>query len=1440
MPFGTAISMVLLIARHNLSQQVAADLYGLSQPTVSRTWRYLLALIGQVTAMDSKHLAQALQAGVVLIDGTPIPTGNRAGTGTTSFNGKHRKQALNIQVNDKGNLLTVTDGKGIATATAGDYTTSYTYDTYGQLLTAKDANENVTKYRGYTDVGYPEVTEDALGNVSRTMYSNDGRGLVTQVEDPLDGLVTQAYDAFGRPLAGTQRKSADETITTPAPVYDANDNVTVSTAPNGAVSTATYDKADQVTKSTMPKDTSTGPERASVFTYDTVGNLETVTEPKGVATTANASDFVTRYGYDSIYQQTSVTNADGDVISYSYDEVGNLVKTVDPKKNASADPDDFTSTTKYDLNHRPISATDAAGNTSSTDYDADGLAVSSTDPDGNTSYVTYDVRGAQVETKTPHESVGGVVQYRTTKVEYDEVGNTTRVITPRGVATADPDDFASRTEYDALNRPVKQFQPYDPADTRHNDANVFTETTYDAAGRVVKTSMPPSEGQTVRNDSTTEYFDNGWIKKSSDAWDISTTYEYDDLGAQTARTLTSADGSANRTMTWSYFPDGKLRTKADDGVPVGSHSVVTDNDTEGLVEPTGTWATASAAGEQGTNHRTHAAVSGASTDKFAWTLDVPADGTYSVAVTYPQVSGAASDAKFELTHGKAGDGHGGEVTEPAYTVNQTTGAGAWKDMGRVALRKGDPVTLTLKPSATGKVVADAVRLVRDNSADTDTEAHAFAYSYDVNGNMTGINDTSSGARADDYQVAYTGLNQVASVKEALAGQETATTSYSYDVLGQPLTVAHPDQSSAYKYEDPRHLLTSVAVDDLNDSAAAKVTRYSYDHRGMRATETKANGNVVTNGYFLDGALKSLREEKSGGALVASHAYTYDNNGNKHTDVASKANADVAGAYLNSTTTYSYDPVDRLSKSVKTGNGAKTETYEHDDNANVISQDVGGEATTYSYDRNRLLTATTGTASASYRYDPFGRQTSVVSAGLTISRTTYDGFDHIAQSEKMNDAGVLESTTYKYDPLDRTASKTADGKTTDYTYLGLSSEVLGEEVAGQLTKSYQYSPWGQRLSQITHQADPEAGIEAGESTYYGYNAHTDVETSTDDSGNTVATYGYTAYGNADESEYTGIDGPETGSPEDVEPYNAYRYNSKRWDAGTGTYDMGFRDYAPDLNRFTTRDMYNGAFADMGLSSDPYTGNRYAFTAGNPISRIELDGHIYEECSQTADYTCTVSAGGNISAQVTEEHSLEVQIELYVDLGASSEDAGESYGYALHANALRDALYDLESSNRNDRMAESAAIRDRVSWESSLSFQAGIDMCVIVCFNYKVGWNFGSGKGYTYVGYGAGFEVSAGASVGLAGGVTPGATEELDASGAAGPAALAGSLVMPLDGHELGFNRPMADVSGGSIAWSPGIGGGGHYERGFAGEGGNFIEPWAWVYDDAKAQLARYGM
>src|SRR5690606_5199242 len=91
--------------------------------------------------------------------------------------------------------------------------------------------------------------------------------------------------------------------------------------------------------------------------------------------------------------------------------------------------------------------------------------------------------------------------------------------------------------------------------------------------------------------------------------------------------------------------------------------------------------------------------------------------------------------------------------------------------------------------------------------------------------------------------------------------------------------------------------------------------------------------------------------------------------------------------------------------------------------------------------------------------------------------------------------------------------------------------------------------------------------------------------------------------------TGKDDPRDPNYNPDDPYNVYRFNSKRWDPHTGKVDMGFRDYDPGLNRFLTRDMYNGALEDMQLTLDPWNMNRYAFAGGNPISFVELDGHRY---------------------------------------------------------------------------------------------------------------------------------------------------------------------------------------------------------------------------------------
>ncbi|RPF21458.1 transposase family protein [Myceligenerans xiligouense] len=157
MPFGRAVVMVLIMARHNLRQQMTADLYETSQPTVSRIWRYLIALLGQVTALDRKHLAQALKIGVVLIDGTPIPTGNRAGTGTTNFNGKHRKQALNIQVAARlGGALV-----GVSRPVRGSRHDSRALEEVGwadQITTARAGNELLAVFADSAYVKHTRLT----------------------------------------------------------------------------------------------------------------------------------------------------------------------------------------------------------------------------------------------------------------------------------------------------------------------------------------------------------------------------------------------------------------------------------------------------------------------------------------------------------------------------------------------------------------------------------------------------------------------------------------------------------------------------------------------------------------------------------------------------------------------------------------------------------------------------------------------------------------------------------------------------------------------------------------------------------------------------------------------------------------------------------------------------------------------------------------------------------------------------------------------------------------------------------------------------------------------------------------------------------------------------------------------------------------------------------
>jgi hypothetical protein len=109
---AAAVTMTLVWLRHNLSQALLGAFHGISQPTVSRIIARLRELIARAATQGMPDLAETAPTQRVLVDGTLLPTGNRAGQqGQGLYSGKRHKAGMNVQViGDRwGRLLEVSD-----------------------------------------------------------------------------------------------------------------------------------------------------------------------------------------------------------------------------------------------------------------------------------------------------------------------------------------------------------------------------------------------------------------------------------------------------------------------------------------------------------------------------------------------------------------------------------------------------------------------------------------------------------------------------------------------------------------------------------------------------------------------------------------------------------------------------------------------------------------------------------------------------------------------------------------------------------------------------------------------------------------------------------------------------------------------------------------------------------------------------------------------------------------------------------------------------------------------------------------------------------------------------------------------------------------------------------------------------------------------------------
>lgn len=95
--FFTAVMVTVAVLRKNLAQAVVGDFLNTSQSTVSRTFRYFRPVVAAVLTEFVPDVATACAGEIPLVDGTLVPTGNRAGQ-PELYSGKQHRTGVNVQV----------------------------------------------------------------------------------------------------------------------------------------------------------------------------------------------------------------------------------------------------------------------------------------------------------------------------------------------------------------------------------------------------------------------------------------------------------------------------------------------------------------------------------------------------------------------------------------------------------------------------------------------------------------------------------------------------------------------------------------------------------------------------------------------------------------------------------------------------------------------------------------------------------------------------------------------------------------------------------------------------------------------------------------------------------------------------------------------------------------------------------------------------------------------------------------------------------------------------------------------------------------------------------------------------------------------------------------------------------------------------------------------
>ena len=443
------------------------------------------------------------------------------------------------------------------------------FGTDGKLAFVEDTNGNriATSYTGTKLASLTHTSGRSL------QFTWNASGHISQITDNLGRSETFTYDAANKHLVsvsdiygqattygysigqGAANEHALTSIQYPGNThqffsYDAEGRLAELHRDGGAESlTFTYDSAGKVSVTDALTHTTD-------FFFDHRGLVVKLQNPLGNSVLSN---------FDGAFNLTSITDAAGQLSSFSYDSNGNLTRSVDALGHSTS----FTYTSEF---NRLASFTDSNGHVTRYGYDSHGNLTATTYADGSVERASYNLLG-ELDSLTNRR--GHVVGF-----QYDSAGHITqqsfadgshldytydshdRLLSMTDESGTTTFDYDTKDRLSKINYPHSRFLQFTYDDggrrTQSVDQDGFTVNyTYDAAGRLA--GLKDAGGNNI---AAYTYDATGALARQDNGNGTFTTYEYDAAGQLTHLINHAPNGSAQSRFDYTYDSLGR-RTSMD-------------------------------------------------------------------------------------------------------------------------------------------------------------------------------------------------------------------------------------------------------------------------------------------------------------------------------------------------------------------------------------------------------------------------------------------------------------------------------------------------------------------------------------------------------------------------------------------------------------------------------------------------------------------------------------------------------------------------------------------------------------------------------------------------------------------------------------------------------------------------------------------------------------